>query len=96
MEGFTGDTILARAEINVTSPGKLAYAVNDGAGIKAVYVDDQRLRDQDVSGLSPEFTAGRHQITFVIDRPRRGSTSLEFELKDAEGEMGHVQLVGGR
>jgi putative heme-binding domain-containing protein len=96
VESFTGNTLLARAEIDVTSAGRLAYAVNDSAGIKGVYLDDQRLTGQDRFGLSPEFSVGQHRITFVIDRSERGSTALEFELKDAEGETGHVQLVGGR
>jgi hypothetical protein len=94
--GYTGATVLARAEIDVTSAGRLAYTVNNGAGIKAVYLDDERLRDVTASGLSASMPVGRHRITFVIDRAERGSTGLELELKDADGETGHVQIVGGR
>ena len=90
-----GGTLTVTVPVD-TSAGKLAYELNNGAGIKAVYLDDERLRGEELSGLSPEMSVGRHRITFVIDRAERGSTGLVFELKDAEGETGHAQLVGGR
>jgi putative heme-binding domain-containing protein len=96
LDSLSGDTVLARAEIDVTSAGRLAYSVNDGAGVAGVYLDDQRLRGQDLSGNTPEMSVGRHRITFVLDRAKRGSTGLELELKDAAGETGHGQIVGGR
>ena len=83
--------------IRVNKQWRLVFQWDGNRGeAEGVYLDDQRLRGMDVSGLTPDIPVGRHRITFVIDRAKRGSTGLELELKDADGETGHVQLVGGR
>jgi putative heme-binding domain-containing protein len=92
-----GTTALARAEFDVTAAGRIAFALNDVAGISALFIDNQAVN---IAGVGPALTGplalGRHAITVAFDPSKRGGAGLQLELRDAPNETGRAQPAGGR
>jgi hypothetical protein len=82
----------ARAEIDVTAPGRIGLHVGDVTGL-TVWVDATPLPvrpDMDV-----ELSRGPHVLTFKIDLASRGA-GLRAEVRDVPGSSGAAHPIGGR
>jgi len=82
----------ARAEINVTSPGRVGVHVGEMKGL-SMWVNDAPA---DVaSDMQIDLSRGVHALTFRIDVGERGE-GLRLELRDVPGSGAHAQPVVGR
>jgi putative heme-binding domain-containing protein len=82
----------ARAEIDVTAPGKIGLRIADVTGL-TLWVNGA------LHAISPDLTLdlprGPHTLTFKIDVAARGQ-GLRVELRDVPGSAGAARPVGGR
>lgn len=75
-------------EINVTTPGKIAFRVNSIAGLE-VRIDGIPM--EQAAEFSATLGAGLHTVTVTIE-PARRSDPLQLEVLDLTGG-GNAELV---
>ncbi|MBC7967442.1 MAG: hypothetical protein H7Z17_16125 [Fuerstia sp.] len=78
----------ARCEINVTTPGKIAFRLNSIAGLE-VRIDG--IPVELAAEFSSTLDAGLHMITVTIDSAKR-TDPLQLELLDLAAG-GNAELV---
>lgn len=83
---------LVKAEIEVTSAGKIGLKVNDSSGLQLRVGKVMIDLSQGVGEVTLE--KGRHEVIAVIDRGARNA-ALVVELLDLEGSKGKAEVVGG-
>jgi putative heme-binding domain-containing protein len=81
---------VARCEVEVTTPGKIALNVNSTRGLKLV-VGQKNIEVKPTVLL--ELERGVHLLEFRIDKNR--SEPVHVEFAEVEGSPGRFQLVGG-
>ena len=82
----------ARADIDVTTPGRIGLRVGDVKGL-SLWVDGQPVDVQ--SDVEVGLTRGQHALTFKIDVGVR-SSGLRLEIRDVPGSPASARPVGGR
>jgi putative heme-binding domain-containing protein len=80
---------LARAEVNVTTPGMVRLVLSAPTG-SAVWVDDKPVESKGDSSI--EMSRGTHSVTVLPS----ASAPLRLELTDAPGSAAKAQFVTGR
>ncbi len=78
----------AKCEINVTTPGKIAFRVNSTAGVE-IRIDG--LPMEQAVDFSTTLTAGLHTATLTIDTSKR-TEPLQLEIVDS-ANGGNAELV---
>jgi putative heme-binding domain-containing protein len=81
----------ARAEIDVTAPGKIGLHIADVTGL-ALWVDG--APHAIAHDLALDLPRGSHTLTFKIDVAARGQ-GLRVGLRDVSGSAGAARPVGG-
>lgn len=81
-----------RGELEATTPGPVKLRLNSAAGL-SLWLDRAPLEVRDE--LVVNLPAGRHALTFAVDRGRRHEP-LRCELDDAPGSPARAQVVGGK
>jgi hypothetical protein len=88
-----GQTVaFARAEIEVTAPGRVGLRVGDVKGL-SMWVDDAPVEPR--PDVEVELTRGVHAVTFKIDLGTRGD-ALRLEIRDLAHSAAAARPVGGR
>jgi len=83
---------LVRCQIDVVTPGKIAFRLNDWSGA-ALLIDGKAMASQP---QSVELTRGTHTITFIVDRRIRKDQPLRLELAESPEAKGQAKFVDGR
>lgn len=83
----------ARAELEVTTPGRFRVRLNSARGL-ALAVDERPVEPREEFEL--ELGAGPHALTFSVDPAARGALPLRCELEEAPGSPGRVRIVSGK
>jgi putative heme-binding domain-containing protein len=85
-------TTFLRAQLEVSTPGKVTLALDDAAGVQA-WVDGkpQSLAKNE---LTLDLPPGLHNVTLAVDREAR--QSVQLSLVDSKDSTAKVQLVGGK
>ncbi|WP_435008561.1 PVC-type heme-binding CxxCH protein [Tundrisphaera lichenicola] len=84
---------LARAEVEVSTPGKVRLSLAPLPGIVAAWLDGRRIETKPEVDL--DLTAGRHTLTFA-QAAEPGGQGLRVELKEVPGSPARAQAVVGR
>ncbi|QDU25431.1 hypothetical protein ETAA8_04990 [Anatilimnocola aggregata] len=86
-------TTFLRAQLDVSTPGKVALALDEVAGVQ-LWIDGkpQALKDKQ---LTVNLVTGIHNVTLAVDRNVQTS-SLKLQVIDAADSAAKVQLVGGK
>jgi putative heme-binding domain-containing protein len=82
----------ARAEIDVTAPGRIGLHLADVTGLSA-WIDATPIPVR--TDMDLELSRGVHVLTFKIDIASRGA-GLRAELRDLPGSSGAAHPLGGR
>ena len=83
---------VARLQIEVTTPGKVALAL-DPAGVRKLWVDDRTVA---IAAEVPiDLAPGTHAITLAVD-PRLLKDGLRCELRDVVGSPARALMAVGR
>jgi putative heme-binding domain-containing protein len=82
-----------KAEIDVTSPGKVGFHLGDAKGLK-LSIDGKPVETS--SDVQAELAKGVHTITLEVDPAARAGQGVRVEVRDVAGSSGHAQPVGGR
>ncbi len=85
-------TTFIRCDLEVTTPGQVQLKVNDLTGAN-LWLDGKPKPLADTNVL--ELEAGRHRLTFAIDRMARKSP-LHVELQEVANSPAQVQFVQGK
>lgn len=80
----------ARFEVEVATPGKIAFRIEQPQGVLMWAGDEEVAVDQ--TTLVP-LEAGRHWITVAVDAKNRSSRQLQIEMIEAPEADGQAQLV---
>jgi putative heme-binding domain-containing protein len=85
-------TTFLRAQLELSTPGKVTLALDDAAGVQA-WVDGkpQSLAKNE---LTLDLPPGLHNVTLAVDREAR--QSVQLSLVDSKDSTAKVQLVGGK
>jgi hypothetical protein len=81
-----------RCELEATTAGPVKLRLNGTSGLTA-WLDRAPLEVRE--DLVVELPAGRHTLTFAVDRTRRPEP-LRCELDDVPGSPARAQVVGGK
>jgi putative heme-binding domain-containing protein len=81
-----------RAELDVTTPGRAMLVTPDIAGL-TLWIDGKPALIAD--HLPLDLTAGRHTLTFAVNRKQRQSP-LAVSIEDVKGSPAQLQIVGGK
>jgi len=85
--------IYARAQIDVTSPGKIQLLLGDPKGV-TIWIDNKSVEPS--ARIEVDLPRGVHMLLFKLDPSVRGSEGLRAEVTDAPGSPAHAIAVGGR
>lgn len=85
----SGSPMLARAQVNVTTPGIVRLVLSAPAG-SAVWVDDTPVESK--GDINVEMSRGVHSITVLP----AANAPLRLELTDAPGSAAKAQFITGR
>ena len=85
--------ILVRCEIDVVTPGRFSFALNNTDGI-TLWLDGKSLAPQPT--ISADLSRGGHTFTFRVDLHARKDRNLRLELIDAAGSNGQARFRDGR
>jgi putative heme-binding domain-containing protein len=88
-----GPAVYARGQVEVVSPGKVRFLVNDVKGT-AMWVDAKPV--DAAPRVELDLARGIHTLLFRVDGSARGNEGLRVEVADAPGSSGHAQAGGGR
>jgi putative heme-binding domain-containing protein len=89
LEGITA----ARAEVEVTAPGRFRVRLNSARGL-ALAADGRPVEPREEFEL--DLGAGPHALTFSVDAAARGALPLRCEIEEAPGSPGRVRIVSGK
>lgn len=82
-----------RAELDVTTPGKVKLKLNSAKGVTAV-VENAPI---DLAGDGVlELPRGLKTFTFKVDLAARGNEPLRVDFEDVAGSAGRFQVVNGK
>ena len=84
---------LARAEVEVTTPGKVRLRLAPAPAIAAAWLDARRF--EPATEVNLDLAAGLHTLTFALDADPKGP-GLRVELQDAPGSPARAQAVVGK
>ncbi|WP_425617912.1 PVC-type heme-binding CxxCH protein [Anatilimnocola sp. NA78] len=86
-------TTFLRAQLEVSTPGKVSLGIDDPAGVQ-LWIDG---KPQAIQGEQVTFDlpTGTHSVTLAVDRRVR-TNSLKLQILDVAGSAAKVQLVGGK
>jgi len=82
----------ARAQIDVSTAGKVRLAFNSANGL-SVWLDDTPVTAQ--GELTLDLSAGVHTVTLAVDPSKRGD-GIRCALEDVEGSPARAQIVVGK
>jgi putative heme-binding domain-containing protein len=85
-------TSFARCELEATTAGAVRLRLSTARGL-TVWLDREPLEAREDMVVS--LSAGRHTLTFAVDRGQRREP-LRCELDDVAGSPARAQLVGGK
>jgi putative heme-binding domain-containing protein len=83
----------ARADLDVSSAGKVRVLLNDAKGLN-VWVNGKQVEAS--KDLTLDLPAGVSMLIFRVDFSQRGKEGIRLEVQDVPGSKGHAQPVGGR
>lgn len=86
-------TTLLRAQFEVSTPGKVAFSVDDMTGVQ-ISVDGKPQAAAE-GKFSLELKTGLHNVTLAIDRNARKSP-VKSSSPEGATTTAKVQLVGGK
>jgi len=82
-----------RAELDVTTPGKVKLKLNSAKGVTAV-VENAPI---DLAGDGVlELPRGLKTFTFKVDLAARGNEPLRVDFEEVTGSAGRFQVVNGK
>jgi hypothetical protein len=84
---------VARAQIDVTAPGRIGLHLGNVKGLE-LWIDDKPVEIKPLVEI--DLPRGVHTLEIKVDVPQRGGEGLRVELRDVPGSTGHAQPVGGR
>ncbi|MDR3638732.1 MAG: HEAT repeat domain-containing protein [Isosphaeraceae bacterium] len=82
----------ARAQIDVSTPGRIRLALNSAKGL-TLWLDDTPVAAQDEVIL--DVAAGLHTLTLAVDTAQRGD-GIRCALEDVAGSPARAQVVVGK
>ncbi len=83
---------LLRAQLNVTTPGKIALKLSQTEGVK-LWAGKQEITITGTTTL--DLPAGSHTLTFALLEGKQGA-AFTCELVDVEGSPARAQVVNGK
>jgi putative heme-binding domain-containing protein len=83
----------ARADLDVSSAGKVRVLLNDAKGLNLWVNGKQAEASKD---MTLDLPAGVTMLIFRVDFSVRGKEGIRVEVQDAPGSKGHAQPVSGR
>jgi hypothetical protein len=86
-----GEIIYAQGAVDVRVAGPVKLQLNSPKGLK-LWIDDRPFNDL---AAVIDLTAGRHTLTFAIQRNKRSASGLRAELTTPPGSPAKYQLEGG-
>ncbi|MBC8348438.1 MAG: hypothetical protein H8E24_07425 [Verrucomicrobia bacterium] len=86
-----GEIIYAQGAVDVRVAGPVKLQLNSPKGLK-LWIDDRPFNDL---AAVIDLTAGRHTLTFAIQRNKRSASGLRAELSTPPGSPAKYQLEGG-
>ena len=86
-----GEIIYAQGAVNVQVAGSVKLLLNSPKGLK-LWLDDRPVNNL---AASLDLTAGKHTLTFAIQRSQRGPTGLRAELTTPTGSSAKFTPEGG-
>jgi hypothetical protein len=80
----------AQTQLNVTTPGEIAFRLNSAAGVE-VRIDGVPMPAE--AEFSTVLSAGSHTVTVTLDRSQR-TEALQLELLDSSRQpAGNAELL---
>jgi len=89
-----GKLLTLQGELDVSTPGQVEFILNSTSGLTA-WIDQTPATLQDHT-LKTLLTPGRHQATFLIDRPRRPEPTLKVDIQKPAQSTLEFTVVGGK
>jgi hypothetical protein len=81
-----------RCDIDVITPGKFVFQVNDAKGL-ALWVDGKAAAIESKTSL--ELGRGTHTFAFIVDLRERKSPHLRWELAEGKDAKGQAKFIDG-
>jgi putative heme-binding domain-containing protein len=89
-----GATGFARAQIDVSTPGRVKLALNSAKGL-TVWVDGIAVEPGETLALNLDLAAGVHTMTLAINLGQR-KDNLRITLEDVPGSPARAQVIVGK
>ena len=83
----------ARAEVEITTPGRFHLRLNRATGL-TLSVGGRAVELKEP--IEVDLGRGPHWLEFKVDAAARGGAGLRCEIEEAPGSPGRLRIVGGR